>query len=73
MLGWLIKEEQPAQAAAVVRSLISVPDQFDDGDMELWLKRFGMCATANGWDAARQLVYLPTFLRASICGLRTFV
>ena len=51
------------QAAALVRTLVSVPKKFDDGDVELRLKRFSKSASANGWDNAKKLVYLPTFLR----------
>ena len=51
------------QAGGLVRALVSVPDKFEDGDLELWLKRFKLCASANGWDGDKQLAYLPTFLR----------
>ena len=40
-------EQVEPQAAALVRTLVSVPDKFDDGDVEFWLKRFSMCASAN--------------------------
>ena len=56
-------EQAVPQAAALVSNLVSVPDKFDDGDVELWLKRFSMCASANGWDNAKKLVYLTTYLR----------
>ena len=42
---------------------MSVPDNFQDGDLEIWLKRFGLCAAASGWEPAKKLAYLPAFLR----------
>ena len=28
------------QAGGLVKALVSVPDKFEEGDIELWLKRF---------------------------------
>ena len=66
MLKWLSnksKESKRNHKLPRGRTLMSVPDKFDDGDLELWLKCFSMCASANGWDNAKKLLYLPTFLR----------
>jgi hypothetical protein len=56
-------DREHQQAGGLVRALVSVPDKFEDGDLELWLKRFKLCASANGWDGGKQMAYLPTFLR----------
>ena len=44
-------------------SLSVLPDKFDHGDFNSWLRNFDVCATANGWSDADKLRKLPAFLR----------
>ena len=41
---------------------ISVPRPFQAGDITEWLLRFEICSKANGWDAAKKALKLPTLL-----------
>lgn len=43
-------------------SLLAVPETFSDGDFGLWLRKFELCSTANGWKAEEMLKRLPTLL-----------
>lgn len=44
-------------------TIIAVPESFKgDQDFDTWIKRFEVCATANGWNATRQLAILPAKL-----------
>ena len=40
-----------------------LPDRFDGGDFDHWLRHFDRCAIANGWDNATRLIKLPAFLQ----------
>ena len=42
--------------------LLSVPEAFSDGDFGLWLQKFELCLTANGWKEDEMLKCLPTLL-----------
>jgi hypothetical protein len=42
--------------------LLSVPETFSDGDFGLWLRKFELCSTANGWKEGEMLKRLPTLL-----------
>ena len=42
---------------------LALPEPLQDGDSRSWFKRYEVCATANGWDAAKKLQHLPTLLR----------
>ena len=58
--------DQPGQAALVPgqRSrILAVPEKFADGDVELWLERFALCAAANSWNADAKVKILPTYLK----------
>ena len=41
---------------------ISVPRPFQSGDITEWLLRFDICSKANGWNAAKKALKLPTLL-----------
>ena len=41
---------------------ISAPRPFQSGDITEWLLRFDTCSKANGWDAAKKALKLPTLL-----------
>ncbi|CAB3996555.1 Transposon Ty3-G Gag-Pol poly [Paramuricea clavata] len=43
-------------------NLLSVPETFSDGDFGLWLRKFELCSTANGWKEDEMLKRLPTLL-----------
>ena len=51
------QQPQEPQHPALVRALVSVPDNLLDGACEIWLKRFGLCAAVNGWEPAKKLAY----------------
>ena len=61
------KTRSMQQAGGLVTALVSVPDKFEDGDLELSLKRFKLCASASGWNEGKQLTYPPKFLRGRAC------
>lgn len=42
---------------------LALPEPLQEGDSHSWFKRYEVCATANGWDAAKKLQRLPTLLR----------
>ena len=42
--------------------LLSVPGAFSDGDFGLWLRKFELCLTANGWEEDEMLKRLPKLL-----------
>ena len=42
---------------------LALPEILHDEDSRSWLKRFEVCAAANGWDEAKKLLRLPTLLR----------
>ena len=44
-------------------SSICLPEPLQHEDARSWFKRFELCAAANEWNAAKQLLYLPTLLR----------
>ena len=44
-------------------SSICLPEPLQHNDAKSWFRRFEICAAANEWDAAKQLLHLPTFLR----------
>ena len=43
-------------------NLLSVPVTFSDGDFGLWLRKFELCSTANGWKEEEMLKRLLTLL-----------
>ena len=47
---------------ATATKLLSVPEAFLDGDFGLWLRKFELCSTANGWKEDEMLKRLPTLL-----------
>ena len=47
---------------ATATKLLSVPEAFSDGDFGLWLRKFELCSTANGWKEDEMLKRLPTLL-----------
>ena len=52
-----------ATSTATTRAnLLSVPETFSDGDFGLWLRKFELCSTANGWKEDEMLKRLPTLL-----------
>src|SRR6185437_2325270 len=53
--------DAPQQALNRFR-LLTKPEPFSDGDFDLWLKRFEVCASANEWDESRKCSFLPTML-----------
>ena len=58
--------DQPGQAALVPGRglrILAVPEKFADGDVELWLERFALCAAANSWNADAKAKILPTYLK----------
>ena len=44
-------------------SSICLPEPLQYDDARSWFRRFELCAAANEWDAAKQLLRLPTLLR----------
>ena len=42
---------------------LALPEPLHDEDARAWFKRFEVCSAANGWDAAKKLLRLPTLLR----------
>ena len=42
---------------------LALPKPLHDEDSRSWFKRFEVCAAANGWDAAKKLLRLPTLLK----------
>ena len=44
-------------------SSICLPEPLQHEDARSWFKRFELCAAANEWNAAKQLLRLPTLLR----------
>ena len=42
---------------------LALPEPLNDEDARSWFKRFEVCSAANGWDAAKKLLRLPTLLR----------
>jgi len=44
-------------------SSICLPEPLHHEDASSWFRRFELCAAANEWDAAKQLLRLPTMLR----------
>ena len=42
---------------------LALPEPPQDGDSHSRFKQYEVCATANGWDAAKKLQCLPTLLR----------
>ena len=44
-------------------SSICLPEPLQHEDARSWFKRFELCAAANEWNAAKQLLHLPTLLR----------
>ena len=58
------KERQHAvQQVQLLQRMVSVPEKFEDGDVEMWVERFDLTATANGWNADMKLRLLPTILK----------
>ena len=47
---------------ATATKLLSVPEAFSDGDFGLWLRKFELCSTVNGWKEDEMLKRLPTLL-----------
>ena len=44
------------------RSSVALPESFSDGDVEFWLRKFELCALANGWKEDAMLTRLPVLL-----------
>ena len=44
-------------------STICLPEPLQHEDARSWFKRFKLCAAANEWDVAKQLLRLSTLLR----------
>jgi len=42
---------------------IALPEPLHNEDSRSWFKRFEVCTAANGWDAAKKLLCLPTLLK----------
>jgi len=42
---------------------LALLEPLHDDDARSWFKRFKVCAAANGWDTAKQLLCLPKLLR----------
>ena len=55
--------QQAVQQAQLLQRVVSVPEKFEDGEVEMWVERFDLTATANGWDADMKLRLLPTLLK----------
>ncbi len=47
---------------ATATKLLSVPEAFSYGNFELWLRKFELCSTANGWKEDEMLKPLSTLL-----------
>src|SRR5438552_15988495 len=47
---------------AVGPGVSAVPTRFSTGNIVEWIRKFEVCATANGWNAEAQIRRLPTFL-----------
>ena len=41
--------------------VLAISDKFQDGDVELWLERFSLCAAANRWNDDAKGRILPTY------------
>ena len=41
---------------------VSLPKPFSSGNIKEWFQQFGICALANGWDAAANAKKPPTLL-----------
>ena len=48
--------------ATASRTSVALPEIFSNGDIVLWLRKFELCSTANGWKDADMLKRLPTLL-----------
>ena len=58
--GCLHLVPKPGMASSVG---LALPEPLQDSDARSWFKRFEVCASANEWDAEKQLRRLPTLLR----------
>lgn len=56
----------PVQASLQGQRIISLPEKFDDGDIEMWLERLELSGAANGWDGAVIHRILPTLLKGCV-------
>ena len=57
------RNKQAVQQAQLLQRIVSVPEKFDDGDADVWVKHFDLTATANGWNADTKLRLSPTLLK----------
>ena len=60
------EHQQPHNPRSLGSRIVSLPDSFSDGDIEQWLKKFDLCADANGWnteDGGTKQKILPTYLK----------
>ena len=48
--------------ATASRTSVALPEIFSNGDIVLWLRKFDLCSTANGWKDTDMLKRLPTLL-----------
>ena len=58
-------EVQPNVVVQVPRTP-QLPEPFGDGDFELLVKRFDICAKANRWNADEKLLRLPLLLKERV-------
>ena len=57
-------QQQPAQQVIVqMLRAPQLPESFGDGDFQLWIKRFDICAKANRWNDEEKLLRLPLLLK----------
>ena len=57
---------QPHNPRSLGSRIVSLPNSFRNGDIEQWLKKFDLCADANGWsteDGGTKQEILPTYLK----------
>ena len=58
----LVAEDGLKSWAEMTERLISLPKPFSSGDVQEWFQRYDICCRANGWNAAAQIIKLPTLL-----------
>ena len=66
MTRTMAQEGQQQNPPVLGSRIVALPESFDDGDVEKWLKKFDLCADANGWNTENgetKRKILPTYLK----------